>query len=303
MRYFSSFAGVGGMELLFPKEWELVAYSEWDKYASMVHKFHTPNVQNYGDISKIKWERVSDFDMLTGGTPCQNFSIAGKREGISGDKSKLVWEFIRCLKEKKPRYFIFENVKGLLSSRGGFDFANILTAFSEERYDLWWQVLNAKYFGVPQNRERIFVVGSRITSPREVFFERENSKTIVEVSRTIRNGGRGSVDGKHTWDIIKVLNKGESQHYLLYEEKGIAPNLVGSVGMSSQKHPFIKKGFRVRKLMPVECERLMGWSNNWTKWGINEKGEKVEISDSQRYRQCGNGCVPQCVKWIVENVL
>ena len=159
------------MELHFPKEWELVGYSEWDKYAAMVHKYHTPNVTNYGDISTIEWERVPDFDLLTGGSPCQDFSIAGKRAGLAGTKSSLAWEYIRILKEKKPSYFIWENVKGTLSSRNGWDFANLISAFSEEGYALWWQVLNAKDFGVPQNRERIFVVGTREGSPKEVFFE------------------------------------------------------------------------------------------------------------------------------------
>jgi|SRR3990167_266417 len=180
MKYFSTFSGVGGMELLFPKDWELVGYSEWDKYASMVHKYHKPNIKNYGDISKIQWSGVPDFDMLTGGSPCQNFSIAGKREGIVGSKSRLVWEFIRCLHEKQPKHFIFENVKGLLSSRNGWDFANILVAFSEEGYSLWWQVLNAKDFGIPQNRERIFVVGTREGSPKEVFFEPSTNRKDIQ---------------------------------------------------------------------------------------------------------------------------
>ena len=181
MKYFSTFSGVGGMEHLFPKDWELVGYSEWDKYASMVHKYHTPNVQNYGDISGIKWRGVPDFDMLTGGSPCQDFSIAGKRAGIVGGKSRLVWEFIRALHEKQPEYFIFENVKGLLSSRNGWDFANILIAFSEEGYPhIWWQVLNAKDFGVPQNRDRIFVVGSRTKPLKEVFFEQETTEDSYE---------------------------------------------------------------------------------------------------------------------------
>src|SRR3990167_9276974 len=172
MKYFSMFSGVEGFGQAI--EGEAVGFSEIDKYASMVLKYRFPNVKNYGDCTKINWSEVPDFDLLVGGSPCQDFSIAGKRKGIVGERSGLVWEYIRCLEEKKPRYFIWENVKGVLSSRGGWDFANILTAFSEAGYSLWWQVLNAKDFGVPQNRERIFVVGFRDGSPPEIFFEPGN---------------------------------------------------------------------------------------------------------------------------------
>lgn len=183
MKYFEMFAGVGGIGQGLPKDWELVGLSEIDKYASQVLKYHYPNIKNYGDCTTINWRQVPDFDLLTGGSPCQDFSIAGKRRGLTGSKSSLAWEFIRGLRDKKPKYFLWENVKGVMSSRGGWDFANLLTAFSESGYALWWQVLNAKDFGVPQNRERIFVLGFRDGSPKEVFFERNDNQEIDELSR------------------------------------------------------------------------------------------------------------------------
>ena len=172
-KVFSLFSGVGGFELGL-QDWEIVGFSETDKYASMVLKYHFPKVKNYGDCKTINWKQVPDFDLLTGGSPCQDFSIAGKRRGLGGSRSSLAWEFIRALRSKKPRYFIWENVRGVMSSRSGWDFANLLTAFSESGYSLWWQVLNAKDFGVPQNRERIFVFGIRNGHPKEVFFERND---------------------------------------------------------------------------------------------------------------------------------
>ncbi len=155
-----------------------VGFSETDKYAGQVLAYHWPDIKNYGDITKIDWAEVPDFDLLTGGSPCQDLSIAGKRAGLGGNRSGLFFEFMRAVKEKKPNYFIWENVKGALSSNRGFDFAVVLNEISEAGYSLWWQVLNAKDFGVPQNRERIFVVGTRsdLGSPREVFFERGGSK-------------------------------------------------------------------------------------------------------------------------------
>src|SRR3990167_7258678 len=362
MKCFSLFTGVGGFEQGFPKDWKLVGFSETDKYANQVLKYHYPKVKNYGDCVKINYGQVPDFDLLTGGSPCQDFSIAGKRAGIVGSRSGLVWEYIRCLREKKPKYFIWENVKGVMSSRSGWDFANILSAFSESGYNLWWQVLNAKDFGVPQNRERIFVCGFREGSPKEVFFEREDSKEIDIVGTTIgeentrigerdavygQGGGLGSLkatDYKQPPQIL-VHNKGESQHYRIYDKEGLAPTLQSQSGMSSQKHPFVvasrgrnpknpksrKSGLptkqmlepnlegisntlstvekdnyvfdgKIRKLMPIECERLMGWKDNWTKFGRTEKGEVVEISDSQRYKMCGNGVVSPVIREISKHL-
>ena len=137
----SLFSGVGGMDIGFPKDWQCVGFSEIDKYASMVLKYHFPNIKNYGNITTIRTDELPDFDMLAGGSPCQDFSIAGKRRGPAGAKSSLAWEYIRILRDKKPRYFIWENVKGTLSSRNGWDFANLISAFSESGYNLWWQVL------------------------------------------------------------------------------------------------------------------------------------------------------------------
>jgi len=162
---------------------ETIGFSEIDKYASAVLKYHWPKIKNYGDITKIDWSKIPDFDLLTGGSPCQDLSIAGKRAGLHGSRSGLFYEYMRAVMEKRPKYFIWENVKGALSSNRGFDFSAVLNEMAEAGYSLWWQVLNAKDFGVPQNRERIFVVGFRDGCPREVFFERgtddENKIKVV----------------------------------------------------------------------------------------------------------------------------
>jgi DNA (cytosine-5)-methyltransferase 1 len=171
MRYFESFAGVGGFSLAMPKDWQCIGMSEIDKYASSVLRYRFPNITNYGEITKIDWTTVPDFDLLVGGSPCQSFSVAGRRKGFEG-ASGLFFEYIRAIKEKRPAYFIWENVKGVLSCHGGRDFAAIINQMAEAGYSLWWQVLNAKDFGVPQNLERVFVVGSRTRPAREVFFER-----------------------------------------------------------------------------------------------------------------------------------
>src|SRR3990167_2206931 len=309
MKCFSLFTGVGGFEQGFPKDWEYIGFSEIDKYAVSVLKYHYPNVKNYGDCSKIDYGQVPNFDLLTGGSPCQDFSIAGKRAGIVGSRSGLVWEYIRCLREKQPRYFIWENVKGVMSSRGGWDFANILTAFSESGYSLWWQVLNAKDFGVPQNRERIFVCGFREENPPEVFFEPKDSGQIEIVGTTKgeENTRRGISSQKHPFIVAqrgRNPQNPKSRKSGLKTEQMLEPNLTGNSNTLTgvEKDNYVFDG-KVRKLMPIECERLMGWEDNRTKFGIDEKGNKVEISDSQRYKMCGNGVVSNVVRAIVKNLI
>jgi len=283
MKYFSFASGVAGIELGFPKDWKCVGFAEIDKYASAVLKYHFPNIKNYGDVYAIKWNEIPDFDLLSGGTPCQDLSISGKRAGLAGARSRLFFEFIRALKEKKPKYFIWENVKGALSSNGGFDFARVLLEFSEAGYNLWWQVLNAKDFGVSQNRERVFIVGFRERSPPEVFFEPENS-------------------GKANKPI--EITKNQAQGYRVYNAEGIAIALRsngGGVGEKTGLYQISSK--QIRRLTPVECERLMSWKDNWTCYGIDKKGNKFELSDTQRYRLIGNGVVSNVVKEIVDKVI
>jgi DNA-cytosine methyltransferase len=164
---------------------ETIGFSEIDKYASAVLKNRWPNIKNYGDITKINWAEVPDFDLLTGGSPCQDLSIAGKRAGLLGSRSSLFYEFMRAVQEKRPRYFIWENVKGALSSQGGWDFATVLNEMAEAGYSLWWQLLNAKDFGVPQNRERIFVVGFRDECPPEILFNPRDSRATNRKDKNI----------------------------------------------------------------------------------------------------------------------
>jgi len=161
MKYFSMFSGVEGFGLGIPNG-EPIGFSEIDKFASMVLRYHFPNIINYGDCRTINWKQIPDFDLLTGGSPCQDFSIAGKRKGLEGARSSLAWEFIRALRDKKPKYFLWENVKGVLSSNKGKDFEYICEEFCKIGYAIDFEVLNAKNFGVPQNRERVFVLGKRL---------------------------------------------------------------------------------------------------------------------------------------------
>lgn len=147
-----------------------VGYSEIDKYAIEIYQKHFPNHKNYGDITSINTDDLPDFDLLVGGFPCQAFSIAGRRGGFEDARGTLFFEIARLAKAKRPRLLLLENVKGLLSHDGGRTFRVIIATLDELGYDLQWQVLNSKNHGVPQNRERVLIVGHlRGTCRPEVF--------------------------------------------------------------------------------------------------------------------------------------
>lgn len=138
---------------------ECVGYSEVNKYAIQCYEQHFKGHKNYGDATRIVPEELPDFDFLCGGFPCQAFSIAGKRGGFDDTRGTLFFEIARILKVKRPRNFLLENVKGLLSHDNGRTFKTIITTLVELGYGVEWQVLNSKNFGVPQNRERVFIIG------------------------------------------------------------------------------------------------------------------------------------------------
>ncbi len=211
IRYFSMFTGVGGFELGFEgindlsktqrsqqgrdeidlsnnqqeslptKQFTCVGFSEINKYASELLANKFPEIKNYGDATKIIPGELQDFDLLVGGFPCQAFSIAGKRKGFEDTRGTLFHEIVRILKVKRPRNILLENVKGLLSHNRGRTFATILASLSELGYVIQWVVLNSKFFGVPQNRERVFIIGSlRGERIPEILPFRESSQTLNE---------------------------------------------------------------------------------------------------------------------------
>jgi len=241
MKYFSTFSGAGGFEIGINEKGVCVGHSEINKYAIQVYEKHYPTHKNYGDISKIEWSRVPDFDLLVGGSPCQDLSIAGKRKGLAGGRSGLFYHYIRALKEKQPKYFIWENVRGALSSNNGWDFAEVQNEFSKAGYSITWQVLNSKHFGVPQNRERIFVIGTRGECAREVFFERpstdEHSDKTIEQGCATTLTVRGAGGGNRRGNYIIQINKPKHSNNRIYETGGVAPTLNTMQGGNRQ--PFI----------------------------------------------------------------
>lgn len=147
-----------GIEKATGGKWECVGYSEIDKHAIKTYEHHFPTHKNYGDATKINPDELPDFDLLCGGVPCQAWSIAGKRKGFADFRGTLWFDVFRIAKIKKPKYLFLENVKGLLSHDGCKSIERLLESICDIGYVVDFKVLNSKHFGVPQNRERIFIL-------------------------------------------------------------------------------------------------------------------------------------------------
>lgn len=177
MRYISLFSGIEAATVAWePLGLEPVAFSEIDAFPSEVLAHHFPEVPNLGDITKIDWSNYSGaVDIIVGGSPCQSFSVAGKREGLSGE-SALMFEYIRAVSGVRPRYFVWENVPGALSSEKGSAFGQLLREMDGLGYGLAWRVLDAQFFGVAQRRRRVFLIGCLGDARRaaEILFEPES---------------------------------------------------------------------------------------------------------------------------------
>ena len=184
MKYLSLFSGIGGFELGLENsnyDFECVGFSEVDNFAKAIYTRWFPTHKDLGDATKIRAEELEDFDLLVGGFPCQSFSLAGQREGFNDCRGTMFFEIARICKEKKPRYLLLENVKGLLSHDKGRTFKTMLGILSELGYDVEWEVYNSKSFSVPQNRERVYIKGYfRAKCGGEILSQGRNRTEIVE---------------------------------------------------------------------------------------------------------------------------
>ena len=362
MKFIDLFAGIGGFRYGLQKveiesesssdhesgasqhgqrAFHCVWSNEWDKYASQIYKKHYGECDTR-DIRTVDTKEIPDHDLLCAGFPCQSFSIAGKRLGFEDTRGTMFFEIARIIRDKRPRYFLLENVKGLLSHDEGKTFQTILGVLSDLGYEYQWQVLNSKNFGVPQNRERVFIVGHlRETSRPEVFPIGESysishqtkyaeqagrsriSSTIDARYGSLRNAGEtylhyiGGIKGKRDMWLKndKQHSRNFSQGQRVYSSDGIASTIAGNAGglggktglyaipvltpdrmekrqngrrfkndgdpaftLTSQDKHGVYDGLSIRRLTPVECERLQGFPDNWTEG----------ISDTQRYKCLGN---------------
>lgn len=241
MKFLDCFAGIGGFRLGMEQAGhECIGHIEIDKFAQISYKaIHQPkeNEFNGTDITKVKPRELPEFDVLCGGFPCQAFSIAGKRRGFEDTRGTLFFDIARIVKERKPKIIFLENVKGLLNHDNGRTFTIILSTLSELGYCVEWQVLNSKHFGVPQNRERLFIIGyfggnrGRAIFPIRAsdgkFIENETQATNTITARYGNNANGSYIVENKSKEVKQII--GGSQGQRVYDTNGISITL-GSQG-------------------------------------------------------------------------
>ena len=226
MRYISLFSGVEAATLAWePLGWEAVAFAEIEPFPSAVLAHRWPDVPNLGDVTKVDWSKYRGaVDLVVGGSPCQAFSVAGKREGLMDERGQLMLEYVRAVAEIEPRWFLWENVPGVLSQDRGRAFGTLLREMDELGYGMAWRVLDAQFFGVAQRRRRVFLVGCArggggaaaavLFEPESVPGNTQTSKQKREAlatdarSRAAGSGGGVTAFAQNTRDELRIQGDG-----------------------------------------------------------------------------------------------
>ena len=273
MKIIDLFSGIGGFALGFQRagyQFTEHYFSDIDKHAIANYKYNFPNATYIGDITTLHGRDFTDIDIITFGSPCQDFSLAGKREGLKGAKSSLIEHAIALIAHIRPGIFIWENVKGAFSSNAGADFWAIIQAFANiGGYRLELQLLNTSWI-LPQNRERIYLIGHLAgRSIPGVFPIGEVTKDSCKKTRNI-------------YDYSRTILRGYKN--------------------SSSTGSFIRtKNNKIRYLTEIECERLQGFPDNWTQYGDYNDTIKP-IACTQRYKLIGNAVTVDIVELIAKRL-
>jgi len=358
--------------------------SEIEAACVSVTKKHFPDMEHLGDITKVHGGRIAPVDIITFGSPCQGLSLAGLRKGLADDRSGLFLEAVRIIDEMKeatdgeyPKFALWENVPGALSSAGGRDYQTVLKAFTKAGIpmpfsgkwanagmvrgggvDLAWCVYNSQYFGTAQRRRRVFLVADfRGERAGEILFVPKSLPEPLKKGRAVREGtaaraedgvsgtGRGSglISGRGEKDVYCIFEntlyrvRPGSVEGVLYQKElaytlttadrhallvpsvtmrmrsgkegggGRGPLLQfeksGTLATGNDQYLFTRaeeadNGYRIRHMTPLECERLQGFPDGWTKEGEDGK----TISDTKRYRMLGNSIAVPCAAYIMQGI-
>ena len=309
LKVLSLFSGIGAFEKALEREkipHEVVAYCEIDKYASKSYStiHNIPESLNLGDISKVDTSDIPECDLVTYGFPCQDISVAGLQKGIKAGETRsgLLYEALRIIEAKKPKYAIAENVKNLVGKRFKGDFEQLLALLDDMGYNSHWQVLNAKDYGIPQNRERVFVISIRKDIDTKTFSFPEKQKLTL----CLRDMLEETIDSKYfltgKYDSIVKVNDnysllqggvfgGFESTRRVYDTTYVAPT-IHTCGGGNTEPKIFDRGY-VRKLTPKECWRLMGFNDTDV-----DKCSSVGMSNTQLYKQAGNSIVVNVLQAI-----
>jgi DNA (cytosine-5)-methyltransferase 1 len=380
MKYLSVCSGIEAATVAWHElGWKPVGFSEIEKFPSQLLNHHYPHVTNYGDMTNYKeWNLNESIGLLVGGTPCQSFSVAGLRKGLEDPRGNLMLTYLGIAEKFKPKWLLWENVPGVLSSNGGEDFACLLKGMAELGYGFAYRVLDAQHFGVPQRRRRVFVVGclGDWRSAAKVLFESESlcrditpsrqegeeiancikaspssygsynparsegnavivsngvsaidlkdvSKTLTAsygtggadldikplvlepkayaiaeniIGRQAHNGGNGNGYAENTMYTLNAtgVHGVAVDTYNGTVQGDVTATMTAAGGSSTHSGPKVMQQMRVRRLTPMECERLQGFPDGYT--------HTPTSSDTTRYKALGNSMAVPVMKWIGKRI-
>jgi DNA (cytosine-5)-methyltransferase 1 len=311
----SLFTGIGGFDLGFEQAgMEIDWQCEIDPYCQtvLINNFKKEIIHDVREIGHAR-----KIDVLCGGFPCQDISQAGQGKGLSGERSGLWYEFERIIGNIRPRWVVIENVPRLLSINKGLDFFAIISSLEQFGYCVSWRILNSQFFGVPQRRKRLYIVGSLGNARScEVLFEqgmcggnpaesKDKGQAPSTPARVIAyenhpNDSRITETGDISQQLTARMGTGGNNVPLVqYWDGGqisdtldVAMLTKGQMMPEKRRMPVVMDG-GVRRLTPVECERLQGFPDGWT----------AGVSDTQRYKQLGNAVTVNVARWIGERIV
>ena len=309
------FAGIGGIRLGFERtnRTHNILSVENDKFACQTYEANFGD-NPYGDVTTINEKELEDFDILLAGFPCQAFSIAGRRLGFEDTRGTLFFDVARILKYKRPKAFLLENVKGLVNHKGGKTLETILNVLENDlHYNVFVKLLNAKEYGLPQNRERIYIVGF---DNKHINFEFPTYNGPKKVLKDILEEQEVSSKYYLSDTYLNTLkthkerhkNKGNGFGYEILSEDGIS-NAIVVGGMGRERNLIIDKRLTdftpktkikgeinkefVRSLTPREWARLQGFPDTF----------KIPVSDTQAYKQFGNSVAVNVIYYIAKEMI
>jgi DNA (cytosine-5)-methyltransferase 1 len=322
----SLFSGAGGFDLgLESATWNGIGMTckfqvEWDKHCQQVLQHHWADVPKWQDVEQVNGAELPPVDVIAWGSPCQDLSTSGHRAGLDGTKSSMFFEGIRIIKEmreatngKYPTVSIWENVAGAITSNNGDDFQTVLRQMAEAGcHHIEWRVLDAQWFGIPQRRRRIFVVAvwdsaTIRTSGEQILAATSARAKDFDKSRSVQQGDSlrtesDTATSSRTRQVITFLS-GAMIRLGGCVWHNLAPTLTAGLEKNGDNMVYLTdtKDSKpiIRRLTEIECERLMGWSDDHTRF----RADGTETRSSQRYKMIGNGVAAPVAKWIGERVI
>lgn len=297
LRAASFFAGIGGFDLGFQRAGiETVWQCEKKAFCLDILAKHWPNVPRVEDITEVEADDIPEAEVWAGGFPCQDVSLArmGPRSGLRGKQSGLFYDFAELIGERRPELVILENVAALLSSHDGRDFAIIVRTLADFGYGVAWRVFDSRHFGIPQSRTRVFIVGS-LRGPEtagSILFEPECSDRHSEARRQ---------DGEKSVSPFAIRVGDPKKGYVKKLAHCLYAESARHTGTDWSRNYVSYPEGAVRRLTPLETERLQGFPDNWTMPTHDMPNE--DTLDSARYHACGNAVSVPVAEWLGNRIV